>query len=174
MFSPDTQGEDLWELHQWQDSQTCQYANFQDAADKELQKLGSKIESVLKLQELVKERINERTQPDKIFISTDFYQNLADDLILKVFNLLFKNPTRQPTEKVRLSEKKIKASRRCPLVLHNLDIVGLNPLEKLFLQQMEVSTHTVYCIFCICIPCLVADFLVFVFDCSNIRLEDQE
>lgn len=40
--------------------------------------------NAIKLQELVKERIKERTQDDKLFISTDFYTNLADDLILKI------------------------------------------------------------------------------------------
>lgn len=42
----------------------------------------------LRLEELVKERVKERTQDDKLFISTDFYTNLADDLILKILESL--------------------------------------------------------------------------------------
>ena len=56
--------------------------------DTEYKKLYVKVESALKLNELVDDRIQERTQDNSLFISTDFYQNLADDLILKVFQLL--------------------------------------------------------------------------------------
>ncbi len=60
-----------------------------DEEDKDITLHGARIiKQNQKLRELIEKRVRERTQADTIFVSTDFYAGLTDDLLTKIFQQL--------------------------------------------------------------------------------------
>lgn len=73
------------------------FVSEENADDVLRNKLYLEIDSALKLQELVKKRVEERSKENQIFISTDYWSTLNDEMLVLFMKSLLEES--QTTEK---------------------------------------------------------------------------